>query len=105
MCQLVMENLQVAGVYSALLKLLQSFDKPLFLALRERNGPEHRHMPAPNITETHRQAQSHKHKQNFKSPSTTSQPPSGMGLIYMKNKGNRVEEEIKHRIIKNRKWG
>ena len=39
-------------------------------------------------------------KQNFKSPSTTSQPPPGMGLIYMKNKGNRVEEEIKHRIIK-----
>ena len=33
-----------------------------FLALRERNGLEHRHMPAPIITETHRQAQSHKHK-------------------------------------------
>ena len=32
-----------------------------FLALRERNRPEHQHMPAPNITKTHRQAQEHKH--------------------------------------------
>ena len=43
-------------------------------------------------------------EQNFKSPSTTSQPPPGMGLIYMK-KGNRIEEEINHKIIKKRKWG
>ena len=42
--------------------LQYSFLINFFLALRERNGPEHRHMPAPNITETHRQAQSHKHK-------------------------------------------
>ena len=31
-----------------------------FLALRLRNGPEHQHMPAPNITDTHRRAQEHK---------------------------------------------
>ena len=43
-------------------------------------------------------------EQNFKSPSTISQPPPEMGLIYMK-KGNRVEEEINHKIIIYWKWG
>ena len=44
-------------------------------------------------------------EQNFKSPSTTSQPPPGMGLIYIEKKGDRVEEDINHKIIINRKWG
>ena len=41
-------------------------------------------------------------EQNLKSLSTTNQQPPGMGLIYMKI-GDRVEEDINHKIIVDRK--
>ena len=92
--------------YSFLIKLASLSGMSIFFApCANTTGPSTSTCQHPTLrkhTDKHRVTNI---EPNFKSPSTTCQPPPGMGLIYMKNKGNRVEEDIKHRIIKNWKWG
>ena len=70
----------------------------------ERRSPEHK---ADAGTQHYRSTQTSTRDTNkersLRSPSTTSQPPPGMGLIYM-GAGDRVEEDINHGAMMNRKW-
>ena len=62
-------------------------------------------MPAPNITETHRRAEGHKHITELEVTKYYSLTSTGSGPNLHGKKGDRIEEDINNIRIKNRKLG